>query len=108
MDFGLSHEQAMVVETVRGFVESELLPLEEEVERTGEVPRAVGESLRAKIINLGFYAPNIPEKFGGGGLDHVTFTLLERELGRASMALGVWWGRPSGILCAANEEQRER
>jgi acyl-CoA dehydrogenase len=108
MDFGLSHEQAMVVETVRGFVESELLPLEEEVERTGEVPRAVGESLRAKIIELGFYAPNIPEEFGGGGLDHVTFTLLERELGRASMALGVWWGRPSGILCAANEDQRER
>jgi acyl-CoA dehydrogenase len=104
----LSHEQALVVETVRGFVESELLPLEEEVERTGEVPRALGEQIRAKILDLGFYAPNIPEKFGGGGLDHVTFTLLERELGRASMALGVWWGRPSGILCAANAAQRER
>jgi acyl-CoA dehydrogenase len=108
MDFGLSHEQALVVETVRGFVESELLPLEEAVERTGEVPRALGEQIRAKILDLGFYAPNIPEKFGGGGLDHVTFTLLERELGRASMALGVWWGRPSGILCAANAAQRER
>jgi acyl-CoA dehydrogenase len=108
MDFGLSHEQAMVVETVRGFVESELLPLEEQVERTGEVPRALGEAIRDKILRLGFYAPNIPEKFGGGGLDHVTFTLLERELGRASMALGVWWGRPSGILCAANEDQKER
>jgi acyl-CoA dehydrogenase len=108
MDFGLSHEQAMVVETVRGFVDSELLPLEEQVERSGEVPRALGEAIRDKILRLGFYAPNIPEKFGGGGLDHVTFTLLERELGRASMALGVWWGRPSGILCAANEDQRER
>ena len=108
MDFGLSHEQAMVVETVRGFVESELLPLEEEVERTGEVPRAVGEAIREKVLQLGFYAPNIPEEYGGGGLDHVTFTLLERELGRASMALGVFWGRPSGILCAANAEQKER
>jgi acyl-CoA dehydrogenase len=108
MEFGLSHEQAMVVETVRGFVDSELLPLEEQVERSGEVPRALGEAIRDKILRLGFYAPNIPEKFGGGGLDHVTFTLLERELGRASMALGVWWGRPSGILCAANEDQRER
>jgi len=108
MDFGLSHEQAMVVETVRGFIESELLPLEAEVERTGVVPRSLGESIRAKILALGFYAPNIPAAFGGGGLDHVTFTLLERELGRASMALGVWWGRPSGILCAANEEQRDR
>jgi len=108
MDFGLSHEQAMVVETVRGFVESELLPLEEQVERSGEVPREVGEAIRAKVLQLGFYAPNIPEEYGGGGLDHLTFTLLERELGRASMALGVFWGRPSGILCAANADQKER
>ncbi len=45
---------------------------------------------------------------GGGGLDHLTFTLLERELGRASMALSVFWGRPSGILMGCNDEQRER
>jgi acyl-CoA dehydrogenase len=108
MDFGLSHEQQLVVETVRNFVEAELYPLEAEVERTGVVGRAVGEAIRRKVIDLGFYAPNIPEKFGGGGLDHLTFTLLERELGRASMGLGVWWGRPSNILCAANEAQRER
>ena len=108
MDFGLSHEQQMVVETVRGFVETELYPLEAEVERTGVVPLALGHEIRRKVLALGFYAPNIPAEHGGGGLDHVTFTLLERELGRASMALGVWWGRPSNILCAANEDQRER
>jgi acyl-CoA dehydrogenase len=34
--------------------------------------------------------------------------LLERELGRTSMALNHWWFRPSNILCAANAEQRER
>ena len=45
---------------------------------------------------------------GGGGLDHLTFTLLERELGRASMALSVFWGRPSGILMGCEGEQRER
>ncbi len=108
MNFGLTHEQQMVVDTVRGFVEAELYPLEAEVERTGAVTREVGESIRRKVLELGFYAPNIPAEFGGGGLDHATFTLLERELGRASMALGVWWGRPSNILCAANAEQRER
>jgi acyl-CoA dehydrogenase len=108
VNFGLTHEQQMVVDTVRGFVEAELYPLEAEVERTGAVTREVGESIRRKVLELGFYAPNIPAEFGGGGLDHATFTLLERELGRASMALGVWWGRPSNILCAANAEQRER
>ena len=54
------------------------------------------------------HAPNIPEEFGGGGLDSLTFTLLERELGRASMALSVFWGRPSNILCSGTDEQRER
>ena len=108
MDFGLSHEQQMVVETVRAFVETELYPLEAEVERVGECPRELGEEIKRKVLELGFYAPNIPEDFGGGGLDHLTFTLLERELGRTSMALSVWWGRPSNILCACNDEQRAR
>ena len=108
MDFGLSHEQQMVVDTVRGFVEAELYPLEDAVERTGVVPRELGLEIRRKVLALGFYAPNIPAEFGGGGLDHLTFTLLERELGRANMGLAVWWGRPSNILCAANAEQRER
>ncbi len=108
MDFGLNHEQEMVVETVRAFVEKELYPLEDEVERTGQVPLELGREIQRKVLELGFYAPNIPEEFGGGGLDHVTFTLLERELGRASMALTVFWGRPSNILCACNDEQRVR
>ncbi|HEX9792054.1 MAG TPA: acyl-CoA dehydrogenase family protein [Kiloniellales bacterium] len=108
MDFALSHEQQLVVETVRAFVETEMLPLEAEVERTGAVPREVGREIQDKVKALGFYAPNIPEEWGGGGLDHLTFTLLERELGRAAMALTVWWGRPSNILCAGNDEQKQR
>jgi acyl-CoA dehydrogenase len=108
MDFALSHEQQMVVDTVRGFVERELYPLESELEESGTLPREVGKEIQHKIVELGFYAPNIPEEFGGGGLDHLTFTLLERELGRTSMGLSVWWGRPSNILCACNDEQRER
>jgi acyl-CoA dehydrogenase len=108
MDFGLSEEQRLVVDTVRGFVERELYPLEAEVERTGVVPDEVGRAIRQKVLDLGFYAANIPAEFGGGGLDHLTVTLLERELGRASMALTVHFGRPSNILCACDAQQRER
>ena len=108
MNFGLTEEQDMVVETVRSFVERELYPLEQQVERLGDVPREMAQDIQRKVIGLGFHAPNIPEEFGGGGLDHVTFALLERELGRTSMALNHWWYRPSNILCAANAEQRER
>jgi len=108
MNFGLTREQELVVETVRGFVEKELYPLEAEVERTGEVPLELGREIQRKVKALGFYAPNIPEEFGGGGLNQTTFALLERELGRTSWALHVWWGRPSNILCAGTEDQKKR
>lgn len=108
MDFALSSEQQMIVDTVRGFVETELYPLEAEVERTGQVAPEVGREIMAKVKALGFYAPNLPVEVGGGGLDALDFTLLERELGRASMALTVFWGRPSGILMACAGEQRDR
>jgi acyl-CoA dehydrogenase len=108
MDFGLNQEQEMIVKTVRGFVERELYPLEAEVERTGHVPIELGREIQRKVKALGFYAPNMPAELGGGGLDRVTFTLLERELGRASMGLGVFWGRPSEILGACSDEQKAR
>ncbi|MBT5218661.1 MAG: acyl-CoA dehydrogenase [Woeseia sp.] len=108
MHFGLTEEQQMIVDTVRTFVEKEIIPHEQAVEKSGEVPRELGQEIAQKVKDLGFFAPNLPTEFGGGGLNQLEFTLLERELGRASMALSVFFGRPSGILVACDEEQRER
>ncbi|MEO9576276.1 MAG: acyl-CoA dehydrogenase family protein [Tateyamaria sp.] len=108
MHFGLSDEQEMIVSTVRSFVEHEIYPHEAEVERTGEVPHGLGEAIKQKVIDLGFYACNFPEEVGGAGLSHLDFTLVERELGRGSMALTHFFGRPQNILMACEGEQRER
>jgi acyl-CoA dehydrogenase len=108
MDFGLTPEQEMVVSTARSFVETELYPLEPEVERLGHVPAEMARAIRDKVIALGFYAANFPAELGGGGLDTLTFTLLERELGRTGWGLAVHFGRPSNILMACRAEQRER
>jgi len=108
MDFQLSDEQQMIVDTVRAFVEKELYPHEEEVERTGRVPPEVGQEIAQKCKDMGFFAANLSTDVGGGGLNHLDFTLLERELGRASMALSVFFGRPSGILEACEGDQREK
>ena len=108
MNFGLSDEQQLLVDTVRSFVENEIYPHEAEVERTAEVPRELGDEIRQKCMDIGFYASNIPQEFGGGGLNNLEFALLERELGRGAMGLTVYFGRPSGILVACNDEQRER
>ncbi len=108
MNFGLSDEQQLLVDTVRSFVENEIYPHEAEVERSGEVPRELGDEIKQKCMDMGFYASNIPQEFGGGGLNNLEFALLERELGRGSMGLTVYFGRPSGILIACNDEQREQ
>ncbi len=108
MEFGLSDEQEMIVQTVRSFVENEIYPHEAAVERAGEVPEELGQTIKQKCIDLGFYACNFPEDVGGAGLSHLDFTLVERELGRGSMALTHFFGRPQNILMACVGDQRER
>jgi acyl-CoA dehydrogenase len=108
MNFGLSDEQTMIVETVRSFVEREIYPHEDTVEKSGEVPVDLAGQIKQKTLDLGFYACNFPEDVGGAGLSHVDFALVERELGRGSMALTHFFGRPQNILMACEGEQRER
>ncbi len=108
MQFGLTDEQQMIVDTVRAFVENEIYPHEDAVERSGEVPKEIAEDIKRKTIELGFYACNFPEDVGGAGLNHVDFALVERELGRGSMALNHFFGRPQNILMACEGDQRER
>ena len=109
MDFGLTDEQRSIVEVTRAFVERELYPHEEEVERTGVLRPELAAQIRAKALAAGLYAANMPEEVGGAGLDTVTWVLYEKELGKANYALhytGV--ARPSNILLAGTEAQRER
>ena len=108
MLYGLSAEQDMIAQTVRSFVEKEIYPHEELVERTGEVPTEIAQYIKEKTLELGFYACNFPQSVGCAGLSHVDFALVERELGRGSMALNHFFGRPQNILMACQGEQIDR
>jgi acyl-CoA dehydrogenase len=108
MDFQLDDEQRAVVQTVRRFVDRELVPHEEEVERLDDVPPALVDKVRSSALSAGLYAANMPEDLGGGGLDAVSMSLMERELGRTSYALQWLVARPSNVLQACEGEQRER
>ncbi|MDO5710111.1 MAG: acyl-CoA dehydrogenase family protein [Micrococcales bacterium] len=108
MDFEPDDEQRAVVETTRAFVRKELMPHEEEVERTGRLDLDVAIELRNKAIRAGLYAANMPEDIGGGGLDTLTWMLMERELGHTGFALQMFAvARPSPILLACAGAQRE-
>jgi acyl-CoA dehydrogenase len=108
MHLDWSDEQRAVMETTKAFVHRELVPHEDEVERTGRLdPDLVGE-LRGRAIRAGLYAANMPEDVGGAGLDTLTWMLMERELGHTGYALQMLAvARPSRILLACEGDQRE-
>ena len=109
MDFSLTDEQQLVIKTTRDFVQNELYPHEKEVEESGKLRPELQRELKAKAIDAGLYAANMPAEVGGAGLDTVTWVLYEKELGRANYALHYSCvGRPSNILLACEGEQIER
>ncbi len=109
MQFGLTDEQKMIVETTRAFVENELYPHEMEVERTGHLRMDLIREVQQKAMAAGLYAANMPTEVGGAGLDTLSWLLYEKELGRANYALH-WTcvARPSNILLAGTPAQREK
>ena len=108
MIYGLTEENIMIADTVRAFVEKEIYPHEAQVERTGVVPNEIAQHIKRKTLDLGFYACNFPESVGCAGLNHREFALVERELGRGSMALNHFFGRPQNILMACKDDQIDR
>ena len=84
MDFSLSEEQHLLVSSIRGFIESELRPLEEDIEKTGRLADDVASKIRVKSQELGLYAVNIPTKYGGGGLSVLDWMIAEEQFGRTS------------------------
>lgn len=109
MDFSLSDEQQLIIKTTRDFVQNELYPYEKEVEDSGVLRDDLYRALKAKAIDAGLYAANMPVEVGGAGLDTVTWVLYEKELGRTNYALHYSCvGRPSNILMACTGDQRER
>lgn len=109
MDLNLSSEQKMLIETVRRFVENELYPLEEEVEKNGFLEPEKAKALFQKSQENGLYAMNIPEQFGGGGLSAVDTMLVEEEFGRSKdILIRRAFGNVYEMLLVCNEEQQKR
>ncbi len=103
-----SNENELLRDTVRSFVDNELIPHEEAVDQTGEVPIDLGKKIEARAKEVGLYAANLPENVGGGGLSYTQMALVEREYGRTTHALHAWIGRPTELLLACEGDQIAR
>lgn len=79
MDFSFSDEQRAFQETIRRFGAEKLAPLYQAREKEG----IIGRDLCREMGELGMIAPELPEKFGGMGLDSVTAGIAIEEVARA-------------------------
>ncbi len=114
MDLKLSDEQRILVSTVRRFIREEIIPLEAELDPDAyELPREERDRLRAMVKQMGLYQMDVPEEFGGPGVDLTTQVLLAEEMsqhraGLYAPAYGVFGHGPPPQLYAANEHQKEK
>jgi acyl-CoA dehydrogenase len=83
MDFNLSDEQLLLKETVRRFVNEELIPLEAEYRPEAEkMPEKYLLPLQKKAKSIGLWLLDIPKEYGGADLDLLTRCVISEELGR--------------------------
>ncbi|TME29500.1 MAG: acyl-CoA dehydrogenase [Chloroflexi bacterium] len=81
----MSDEQELAQRAARDFASEKVLPLAAEIDEQGKIPPA----LLAEMGALGFMGAYVPERYGGSGLDTVSYILIVEEINRACASTGV-------------------
>ncbi|HLR54140.1 MAG TPA: acyl-CoA dehydrogenase family protein [Pseudogracilibacillus sp.] len=109
MDFQLSEEQKMLKNSVRNFVDNEIMPYISEWDKQGSYNPAINQ----KLADLGLMGVCIPEKYGGSGMDYNSLAIVCEELERGDTtfrtAVSVHIGLNSmSLLQWGTEEQKQK
>lgn len=104
----LNAEQELIVNTVRKFVDKEVIPVASELEHKNEYPHA----LVGQMKELGLFGLNVAEEYGGIGVDTTTFAMIFEELSRGWLGLAGVIGTHS-VMCDVlghfgTEQQKQR
>ena len=107
--YSLSEQDLEIQARARQFAD-ELIPLETGVELAdGELPADVEAAHKARAIELGLYATNMPRAVGGGGCTSLQQVLIQEQVGRVTNALAwVVATPPSWLPDVATPDQLER
>jgi alkylation response protein AidB-like acyl-CoA dehydrogenase len=114
MDFQLNDEQRLLIDVVRRFVREEIIPLEADLDPDADsLPSEHRERLTKMTKEMGLYGLDIPEEYGGPGVDIVTRTLLAIEMAQHRAGLyapcyGVFGGAGLAQLYEASDAQKDR
>ncbi len=85
MDFSLTGEEELFRKTVAAFIEKEVIPFVDELEKKGEFP----SSLFKRAGELGYFGLRYPAKYGGTDTNTVMFCILCEELARGWLSLAM-------------------
>jgi acyl-CoA dehydrogenase len=112
LDFSLGDEERQIRDTVRSFIEREVMPLEPEVlrnERAGRpgIDAETLTALRHKARQAGFWGVTTPEEYGGMNLGAIMAVIIAIETGRTFVPF-TFGGTADNILYAGNDEQKRR
>jgi len=109
LDFNPCTKHKAVRKTVRKFAETELGPISHEIDRDSRFPWEVIE----KMGPLNYFGLQVPKKYGGAGLDTVSYAITIEEISRVCAAIGLCVTVHNSvgaypIVLFGTEEQKER
>ncbi len=109
MNFELSPEQKMIRDTARDLAAREIAPQAAEIDRTHEFPRKIF----SRLGELGLLGIMVPERWGGAGMDALSYAVALEEIARACASTAVAMSVQASLVAApilkeGNDEQRAR
>jgi len=107
--FEFTEEHAMIRETARDFAQNEIAPIAAQYDETGEFPL---DTIR-KMGEMGFMGIEVPEEYGGAGLDTMAYVLALEEICKADAAHGTIMSVNNslyahGLMKYGTEEQKRK
>ncbi len=109
MQFELTEQQRMIRDMARDFAAKEIAPTAAEMDEKEQFPKDVVKMMG----ELGFMGMNVPEQYGGAGLDTICYVLAMEEVSKACASCGVIMSVNNSLVCwpletYGTDEQKER
>jgi butyryl-CoA dehydrogenase len=109
MDLDLTPEQKLIRDTARGLAINEISKVAAQIDREHRFPREIV----AKLAELGMLGIAVPERWGGAGMDNVSYALAVEEISRGCASTGVIMSVQNSLVCDpilhfGSDEQRQR
>jgi len=93
VNFSINEDLAMIIKTVKDFVDSEVDLVAQQIEEENRIPSQIIETAK----DMGLFGLSIPEEYGGTGLDMVGKCMVFEQLGRTSNGFTTFIGAHNGI-----------